>query len=148
MNAPTLQKHLTYAPFAQGDVITRQGDVAHWLYVLMTGDVDIWYEINQQERKLLTTLSSGRVFGEMGLMTGEPRRATVIAKTEVECYRIDKQNFESIIQSRPALAEEFARILTERNQQLIAVEQNGKQTDTKQHHDRLLDNIKRFFKLS
>jgi len=142
-----LAKTLTYAPFAQGDVITRQGDVAHWLYVLMTGEVDIWYEINQHERKLLTTLPSGRVFGEMGLMTGEPRRATVIAKTEVECYRIDKQSFESIMQSRPELAEEFAHILMERNQQLVAVEQNGKQTDTKQHHERLLDNIKRFFRL-
>ena len=143
-----LAKTLTYAPFAKGDVITRQGDVAHWLYVLMTGEVDIWYEINQKERKLLTTLPSGRVFGEMGLMTGEPRHATVIAKTDVECYRINKKSFESIMQSRPALAEEFARILTERNEQLVAVKQPDKQTNDHQHHDRLLDNIKRFFKLS
>lgn len=144
-----LAQTLTYAPFAKGDIITRQGDIAHWLYVLMTGEVDIWYEVNEFERKLLTTLPSGRVFGEMGLMTGEPRRATVIAKTDVECYRIDKQNFESIIQSRPALAEEFARILTERNAQLVAVKNNEKQEDTpQQHHERLLDNIKRFFRLS
>ena len=142
-----LAKTLTYAPFAQGDIITRQGDVAHWLYVLVSGEVDIWYEVNQHERKLLTTLPSGRVFGEMGLMTGEPRRATVIAKNEVECYRIDKQSFELIMQSRPALAEEFAHILTERNKQLVAVQQH-EQVNHAQHHARILDNIKRFFRLS
>lgn len=142
-----LAKTLTYAPFATGDVITRQGDVAHWLYVLVSGEVDIWYEVNQHERKLLTTLPSGRVFGEMGLMTGEPRRATVIATNEVECYRIDKQSFELIMQSRPALAEEFAHILTERNKQLVAVQQH-EQMNHAQHHARILDNIKRFFRLS
>lgn len=142
-----LAKTLTYAPFAKGDVITRQGDVAHWLYVLVSGEVDIWYEVNQQERKLLTTLPAGRVFGEMGLMTGEPRRATVIAKTDVECYRIDKPSFELIMQSRPELANEFAHILTERNKQLVAVQQH-EQVNHAQHHARILDNIKRFFRLS
>ncbi|HQV21661.1 MAG: mechanosensitive ion channel [Moraxellaceae bacterium] len=143
-----LAKTLTYAPFAKGDIITRQGDIAHWLYVLIAGEVDIWYEVNEHDRKLLTTLNSGRVFGEMGLMTGEPRRATVIAKTDVECYRIDKQSFEFIIHSRPALADEFARILTERNEQLVAVKQAEAPNHDRQQHERLLDSIKRFFRLS
>lgn len=142
-----LAKTLTYAPFAKGDVITRQGDVAHWLYVLVSGEVDIWYEVNKQERKLLTTLPAGRVFGEMGLMTGEPRRATVIAKTDVECYRIDKPSFEHIMQSRPELANEFAHILAERNQQLVAVQQNGNHSNHAQHHAKILDGIRRFFRL-
>ncbi|PTQ90846.1 mechanosensitive ion channel family protein [Agitococcus lubricus] len=142
-----LAQTLTYAPFAKGDLITRQGAVAHWLYVLISGEVDIWYEINRDERKHLTSLSAGRVFGEMGLMTGEPRRATVIAKTDVECYRIDKTSFEHIIRSRPQLADEFARILMERNQQLVAVQ--GQVTSSHaQHHARLLDNIRRFFRLN
>jgi CRP-like cAMP-binding protein len=67
------------------------------LYVLISGEVDIWYEVTKTERKFLTTLPAGRVFGEMGLMTGEPRRATVIAKTDVECYRIDKDSFEKMV---------------------------------------------------
>ncbi len=78
-------------------------------------------------------------------MTGEPRRATVIARTEVECYRIDKEHFEQIMQSRPELAEEFARILTERNVQLVAVKE-GK-GNHEQHQARVLDSIRRFFRL-
>lgn len=141
-----LANTLTYTPFAKGDIITRQGAVAHWLYVLINGEVDIWYEVNAQERKFLTSLPAGRVFGEMGLMTGEPRRATVIAKTDVECYRIDKQGFEQIIHSRPELAEVFAHILSERNQQLVAVQQ-GVTENHAQHQARILDGIKRFFRL-
>ncbi len=140
-----LANTLAWAPFSKGDVITRQGAVAHWLYVIVSGEVDIWYEVNEHERRFLTTLPSGRVVGEMGLMTGEPRRATVIARTEVECYRIDKTNFEHIMHSRPELAEEFARILAERSQQLMAVQQGANSHE--QHQARILDGIRRFFRL-
>jgi CRP-like cAMP-binding protein len=50
----------------------------------------------------------------MGMMTGEPRRATVTAKTDVECYRLDKTGFEDIIRSRPAIAEEMSHVLASR----------------------------------
>ena len=137
---------LTFTPFSRGDIITRQGAVAHWLYVIVSGEVDIWYEVNAHERKLLTTLPAGRVFGEMGLMTGEPRRATVIAHSEVECYRIDKTSFEYIIHARPEMAEEFARILSERSRQLIQVQQDSS-LNHDQHQARILDSIRRFFRL-
>lgn len=140
-----LANTLTWAPFAKGDIITRQGAVAHWLYVLVSGEVDIWYEVNEHERRFLTTLPSGRIFGEMGMLTGEPRRATVIARTEVECYRIDKPSFESIIRSRPELAEEMAKILTERNLQLVAVRDEA--VNHAQHQAKILDGIRRFFRL-
>jgi len=107
--------------------------------------VDIWYEVNEHERRFLTTLPSGRVFGEMGLMTGEPRRATVIARSDVECYRIDKPSFELIMHTRPQLAEEFARILAERSVQLVAVKQGP--GDHEQHQAKILDGIRRFFRL-
>lgn len=142
-----LARTLTVAPFAKGDVITRQGAVAHWLYVVVSGEVDIWVEINPHERKRLAILPAGRAFGEMGLMTGEPRRATAIARTDVECYRIDKSSFEHIMQSRPELAEAFAHILSERNQQLVAMRDEPQQNHA-QHHARILDAIKLFFGLS
>lgn len=142
-----LATSLTYAQFARGDVMTRQGAVAHWLYVLISGDADVWYESKDQPRRLLTTLSAGRVFGEMGLMTGEPRRATVTAHSDAECYRIDKKNFEQIMQSRPELAEQFAHILTERNKQLVAVQSEKQNVDHAQQHERILASIRKFFRL-
>lgn len=115
-----MAQRLTYAPFARGATITRQGAVAHWLYILVAGEADIFLEAGPGQRTLLTTLSAGQVFGEMGLMTGEPRRATVVARADVECYRLDKAGFEDVIRSRPAIAEQMARILATRYQELEA----------------------------
>jgi small-conductance mechanosensitive channel/CRP-like cAMP-binding protein len=138
---------LTYAMFVRGDVITRQGAIAHWLYVLIKGEADIWFEASGTGRRHLTTLPAGRVFGEMGLMTGAPRRATVTARTDAECYRIDKASFEGIMQSRPELAEQFANILMERNKELVAVQQEEAPMDHAQQRDRILSGIRRFFRL-
>ncbi len=110
----SLAERLVAAPFAAGDVITRQGAVAHWLYLLVGGEVEIWLETADAPRRQVATLGPGTVFGEMGMMTGEPRRATVTARTDVECYRLDKAGFEDIIRSRPAIAEEMSRVLAAR----------------------------------
>jgi small-conductance mechanosensitive channel/CRP-like cAMP-binding protein len=142
-----LAESLTYAQFARGDVITRQGAVAHWLYVLIHGEADVWYEAEGQPRRHLTTLPAGKVFGERGLMTGEPRRATVMARTDAECYRVDKKSFEKIMQSRPELAEAFAQILTERDKELVAVKQERIAGDSAQQQARLLASIRKFFRL-
>jgi CRP-like cAMP-binding protein len=118
-----LAERLVYAPFVRGDVITRQGAVSHWLYLLVEGEADIWLETADQPRRLLTTLHNGDIFGEMGLLTGEPRRATVTARTDVQCYRLDKAGFEDIIQSRPAIAEEVSHVLAEREAEILQVRQ-------------------------
>lgn len=137
--------NLIYAPFAQGSIITRQGAVAHWLYVLVSGEVEIWNESNGSQQ-YLSHLQQGSIFGEGGLMTGQPRRATVTAKTNVECYRIDKVNFEYIMQSRPELAEAFAQILAGR---IDTFTETPSSALTKERHaSQLLENIRRFFGLA
>jgi small-conductance mechanosensitive channel/CRP-like cAMP-binding protein len=138
---------LTFATFARGDVITRQGAIAHWLYILISGEADVWFEAATHQRRHLTTLPTGRVFGEMGLMTGEARRATVTARTDAECYRLDKKSFEHIVQSRPELADVFAHILTERNKQLVAVQNDSPSVNHEEQKARILASIKKFFRL-
>ncbi len=146
-----LADRLVYAPFARGDVITRQGMVAHWLYILVAGEVEVWLE-QEGERRLLTTLPAGSVFGEMGMFTGEPRRATVTARTDAVCYRLDKAGFEDVIRSRPAIAEEMAAILAERNMQLMhAQEALGAEARTHERsrqHASILGKMRAFFSLS
>jgi small-conductance mechanosensitive channel len=78
----TISEHLIFAPFASGDVIYHQGDAAHWLYLLTSGEAEVWMEIPEQPRQLFRTIHAGSTFGERGVMTGENRRDTVIAKTD------------------------------------------------------------------
>jgi len=53
----------------------------------------------------------------MGLLTGEPRTATVIARSDMECYRLDKSGLQEILESRPAIAEALSQVLASRLQQ-------------------------------
>ena len=55
-----------------------------------------------------------QVFGEAGLLTGAPRSATVVARTNVECYRLDKDSFEVVLMSRPELAEQMSHVMADR----------------------------------
>jgi CRP-like cAMP-binding protein len=87
----------------------------------------------------------------MGLMTGEPRSASVVAKTDVECYRLDKEVFEDILKARPSIAEEITSVLVTRRAELESAMQNldatAKHKDLFLQHNEILATIKRFFSL-
>ncbi|MBL8515256.1 MAG: mechanosensitive ion channel [Betaproteobacteria bacterium] len=141
-----LARHLTHAPFVKGDVITRQGAVAHWLYLVVTGDCEVVVDKPDGERKHVARLSDGSIFGEMGMMTGEPRRATVIAATDVECYRLDKEGFRAVLEVRPDLAQEVSRVLVDRN--LALVKSGGADPGNRQNAQvGLINKIRAFFDL-
>jgi len=146
-----LATHLTPAPFAAGDIITRQGATAHWLYLLIAGEAEVWHESSKTPktpRKWVAELGAGTVFGEMGLMTGEPRSATVTAKTDVECYRLDKAGFETILRARPAIAAEISDVLATRASGLSqAVEEAAAAAAARAQPENLRERIRAFFGL-
>lgn len=113
-----IAERLVHAPFARGDVITHQGAVAHWLYILAGGEAEVQWEAPTGDRRTLAKLGAGAIFGEMGLMTGAPRAATVVAATDVECYRLDKASFEDIIRRRPELAQSLSDVLAQYQQEI------------------------------
>jgi small-conductance mechanosensitive channel len=113
-----IAERLVHAPFARGDVITRQGAIAHWLYIVVEGEAEVYWEAPTGERRQVARLPAGSVFGEMGLMTGTPRAATVVAASDVECYRLDKAGFQDVIRGRPAIAEGMSHILEQRQREI------------------------------
>jgi CRP-like cAMP-binding protein len=56
----------------------------------------------------------GEFFGEMSLLTGEPRTATVVAATDTLTYEISKADMDSIFLTRPQLAESMSRVVAKR----------------------------------
>lgn len=146
-------ERLEYTPFVRGDVMTQQGAVAHWLYIVTEGEAEVVLEAAGGRRPLgvIDAAQGPGFFGEMGLMTGEPRAATVIARSDVECYRLDKASFESIIQSRPALAEEISRVMASRRGGLDsarqALDKQAHDAQVTQRESEMLRKIRRFFRL-
>lgn len=147
-----LATHLIHAPFVRGDVITRQGAMADCLYVLVSGDAEIWLESDDDDRRLMSTLHAGSVFGEMGLLTGEPRRATVVAKTDVDCYRLDKAGLGAVMEARPGMAEDIARILAvrelERERVRLSLDESAHAPRREHHRETFLNRIRTFFRLA
>jgi len=148
----SLANRLKYKPFARGSVITKQGTPAqHWLFIIINGEAEVSLEGENGERRVLNVLSKGDFFGEMSLMTGAPRVASVIAKTDMECYRLDKEAFEEFMMARPSIAEEVAQILVERREQLDdALHHFNDETRHKAiepQRSEVLATVKRFFGL-
>jgi small-conductance mechanosensitive channel/CRP-like cAMP-binding protein len=146
-----LAERLKYSPFAKGNIIAKQGSVSHWLYIIINGDAEVYLELPNGNRRSVSALGKGSFFGEMGMMTGAPRAASVVAKTDVECYRLDKDVFEEILRERPAIADEMSNILVARRADLDAVLRtlNAESThqEITQQRNEILLTIKRFFSL-
>jgi CRP-like cAMP-binding protein len=72
------------------------------------------------DEREVARLVPGQFFGEMSLMTGEARTATVIAATDMVCYRIDKPAFQHVLREMPAVADQIAELLVMRRTALTA----------------------------
>jgi small-conductance mechanosensitive channel len=144
--------HLVYAPFTAGETCTRQGAVAHWLYVLCSGKVEIRRHVEGGTlTKVVATLEGPTFFGEMGLMTGELRTADVVAVTEVECYRLDKAGLQRVLEERPDAAEQFSKTLARRHVELMTaaggLDAEAAKARMVSEESRILDRIQQFFGL-
>jgi small-conductance mechanosensitive channel/CRP-like cAMP-binding protein len=139
------------APFGRGEIITRQDSTAHWLYVLSKGECEVRVRNDGGAEKLVARIAAPNVFGEIGVMTGERRTATVIAATEVECYRIDKDVFKSILRNRPQLAESMSQVMAKRRVELDAVREGldaeARNKRVKEERTEILSSIQTFFGL-
>lgn len=140
-----LASHLVRAPFAEGDIMTRQGAVAHWLYLIIRGEAKVLVE-GPGGPMQVSLLHDGDFFGEMGMLTGEARRATVVATSAVDCYRLDKDGFAQVLQQRPELAREISAIVDARNAELgVRLNQGGTAPATSGD---LVSRVLRFFSLA
>lgn len=95
-NVATQPTVLTYAA---GETIVRQGDRANKFYVILEGNIEILSEAPHQQPKLLRQMSRGEYFGEIGLLQGGKRTATVrvAADSEAKVMAIDESLFRAIL---------------------------------------------------
>jgi small-conductance mechanosensitive channel/CRP-like cAMP-binding protein len=143
--------HLKYAPFTAGETMTRQGAVAHWLYIVTSGRAEVRRHDETGKEARVAVIDAPGFFGEMGMMTGAPRTADVVAVTDVECYRLDKDGFQKIVTDRPEVIHEMSAMLAERRVGLVAADE-GLDADAKsarqaKEQAAIVGRIKSFFGL-
>jgi small-conductance mechanosensitive channel/CRP-like cAMP-binding protein len=148
----TLVEGLAACPYAGDDIIFRKGDAADSLFMLTRGRVGVYDEDPATRARVrLAELAAPAYFGEMGLLLGAPRRATVVAAGDVLCYRLDKASFDSVLSARPELVVELSRVLAERQAQndatLLALGAEARSQHAQNRAAELVRKIREFFKL-
>jgi CRP-like cAMP-binding protein len=99
--------------FAAGDYVCRQGESGESLFLVQTGLIEVWLETGA-EKKLVRRLRQGEVVGEMALLTGEPRSASVVAAVASTVLELDASTFSRIVARHPTIIRNIAVILVQR----------------------------------
>jgi len=106
--------------FGRGEKIIRQDTEGCSMFVIVHGEVDVILHVNGSDT-IVATLHSGEAFGEMCLLTGEKRSATIVAKTDCELWEIERGHLQPLVQENKALAERLSELLARRRMQTEGV---------------------------
>ena len=93
----------------EGRVLMRQGERGRELVVLVDGDATI-----ERNGRKIATRSAGDFLGELALVTGRPRTATVTAATDLRVLVIERQSFDHLLSDVPTIAVKVMRAVAER----------------------------------
>jgi len=99
--------------YAAGEQVVRQGEPGAAMFVVMDGRVEVSAAAVDAPVHV-ATLEAGDYFGEMSLMTGAPRVATVTAVVETRLLEVGKESFGRVLAERPDLVERLGKALRER----------------------------------
>ncbi|MGH9459274.1 MAG: cyclic nucleotide-binding domain-containing protein [Thermoanaerobaculia bacterium] len=103
--------------FGRGELILRRGEGGDSMFVVEEGSVSV-RRGEEQNAVEVARLGPGEMFGEMGLLTGQGREASVVAESDVVALEIDKESLHPILQQNPRLVETISRIVAERRTRL------------------------------
>jgi small-conductance mechanosensitive channel len=111
--AAAARRHL----FGAGEVIVREGEMGSSMFVVRKGQVTI--AVGPQLKEVAVTKAGG-YFGEMSLLTGAPRAATVTARTDADVIEIDAQAFGAWVRNHPEAIDAIADVAEGRRRELDA----------------------------
>ncbi len=114
----TLVPNLYEVEFGRGEVVCREGEGGDTFYVVQRGVVEVFARRAGGQETHVADLEAPAFFGEMSLLTGEPRAATVRAKTDARLLVLEREGFENLFRSRPTVAEAVSLVLARRQSEL------------------------------
>src|SRR3954469_14696968 len=118
----TLAERLDTVTFAAGTPLFHRGDPGDSLYVVRSGEVEIFFKNDTGERIVLEVATAGHFFGEISLLDGGARTASAVATKDVEAVEVDREDLAELIRLQPGAAMELlaatGRRLRETNEKL------------------------------
>lgn len=96
-------QEMTLEQFEEGDIIITEGEQGSSLYVVVAGEVKVYTRGQKGDSIYLAKLGAGDFFGEVSVLTGKPRTATIVAAQHTELLRLDKDKLDTIVESYPRI---------------------------------------------
>jgi len=96
-----------------GEPAVHQGEDGESLFVIAEGVFDVQLA-GEREPVRLDRLRPGDLFGEMSLLTGQPRSASVVACTDAVVFELDRGHLDPVLRRRPELAQQLADLMARR----------------------------------
>jgi len=109
-----LAKAMVQRRFPKDHVIVKEGDQAVAFYIIDSGQVEVFKGIGEERPQVLATLKSGDFFGEMALLDGYPRSASIRALEDSECLVLSRWDFLAEVRSSPDIAAGILPVLSQR----------------------------------
>ncbi|WP_240422208.1 Crp/Fnr family transcriptional regulator, partial [Paenibacillus periandrae] len=109
-----LLQEFTQLSYRKGDLLFEEGEFGDSLYIIMQGQARIYLSSAAGGKTTLAILGEKEYFGEMALLTGDPRSASAMAESDLVVLRLVKESFDRILLEHNALAVQFAGILARR----------------------------------
>jgi hypothetical protein len=129
--------------FADGEAVVREGETGGSMFIVRRGRVAV--TIGADNREVAVT-EAGGYFGEMSLLTGDPRTATVIARGDATVLEISADAFRTYVQARPHVIDQLAEAAAARRK---ALDQSRATTTAHAvEHKSLVHRMRQFFGLS
>lgn len=108
--------HLSPQVCIPGETIVRRGQIGNQLYFINKGTVEVFAP---DDRAVIATLSDGDFFGEMALLSRQPRANTVVAIDYCNLYTLEREKFDQVLEDFPHIAAEVRRIAERRRSEPI-----------------------------
>ncbi len=137
-----LAKASTTRVFAPGEAIVRRGQEGNSMFVIVRGGVKVQIPENDYQ-KTINKLKANDFFGEMSLLTGQPRTATVIAEEETEVIQIKKSALKPLFEANPELMKAICDIIEERRALLF--QKDDPEENASDSASGVLSSLRKFF---
>ncbi len=108
--------------YAAGDIIVTEGEPGSSLFLIVSGVVKVFTRTDDGINLQLAELGLGDFFGEVSLLTGKPRTATITAHTDVTAIELDRTDFETIVKNHPearTTLEDFYKLRAEKTVEAV-----------------------------
>lgn len=140
-----------FLEFSADTVVVKAGVQGKSMFLVVEGLLEVFIEAPEKKELIsVAYLTAGQIFGEMSLLTGAPRSATVLCKTEAKLIEITKESLEPILKRNKEIIVQIAKIISERKtaqrNKIMQLEDLGRMP-AKTKSQMIIEQIMRFFKI-